>query len=149
MAAVTRRKFIKAAALLGCCACIPLRGLAYGDLDGELVVGTLEDYRDEGVWDTFAKDGVLIVNREGKISALSNVCTHWGGQVVGGGSGLVCTRHKGMYDLHGVPTGGPPHQPLPRFAIHLNSDSKIVVVRSLVFRGDRIGDPQANLQVPR
>ncbi len=105
----------------------------------EFIAGSVEDFK-EGVDETFkTTNGVWIVKEEGKIYALSNICTHlgcipnWSPST----STFECPCHGSGYHMNGVNFKGPAPRPLERYQIKLNASGKIVVNKTKIFREEK------------
>jgi Rieske Fe-S protein len=69
---------------------------------------------------TDADPCILIRDREGRLAAYSQVCTHLSCAVVyrAEHDGLFCPCHQGVFSAHeGLPTAGPPTRRLPRIRL--------------------------------
>lgn len=62
--------------------------------------------------------------------ALSDRCTHLGCPVrwVSAAERCICPCHGGVYNIRGIPTGGPPVRPLDRFYNRLNESTGLVEI---------------------
>lgn len=96
---------------------------------GELAEGTvLQRVRASG-------EAICLVRHEGRISALSDICTHQHfsmshGDVLGDGS-LQCAWHGARFDcLTGEVRQGPAESPLPVFAVKIQGSTILVGPRS-------------------
>jgi quinol---cytochrome c reductase iron-sulfur subunit, bacillus type len=65
-----------------------------------------------------------------KIIALSSRCMHVGCPVrwTSAAERFICPCHGGVYNLRGIPTGGPPVRPLDRFYTRINRATGLVEV---------------------
>lgn len=80
-----------------------------------------------------SKNGPTIVIRyEGKLRALSAVCTHLGCLVKWLPSEEIffCPCHAGKFDINGANISGPPPEPLEVYAVTIDKDSHIVLERA-------------------
>lgn len=106
----------------------------------EFVAGTIDDY-DEGVVDERFKNsfGVWMVKKEGKLVALSSRCTHLGciPNWLPEEDKFKCPCHGSGFYMNGVNFEGPAPRPLERFEISLNSDGKVVVDKTKIYRSER------------
>jgi nitrite reductase/ring-hydroxylating ferredoxin subunit len=96
---------------------------------GELAEGTvLQRLRANG-------EAICLIRRQGRISALSDICTHQHfsmshGDVLGDGS-LQCAWHGARFDcLTGEVRQGPAESPLPVFAVRLEGSMILVGPRT-------------------
>lgn len=80
--------------------------------------------------------GVWMVKQEGKLVALSNICTHLGcvPNWLPAELKFKCPCHGSGYYMSGINFEGPAPRPLERYKISLNSDGKIVVDKTKIFR---------------
>lgn len=105
----------------------------------EFVAGTPDLYG-PGVDERFKKKfGVWIVRLEGKLVALSDICTHLGciPNWLPAERKFKCPCHGSGYYMNGVNFEGPAPRPLERFKIALNAEGKIVVDKTKVFRQEK------------
>ena len=105
----------------------------------EFLAGFPNDY-DRGVderWKTIY--GVWIVKMEGKLFALSNICTHLGciPNWLPAESKFKCPCHGSGYYMNGVNFEGPAPRPLERYRISFNEEGKILVDKTKVFRAEK------------
>ena len=77
-----------------------------------------------------AGNEVMLINRDGKIRALSTVCTHLGCRVrwEEGRQRFFCPCHLGIFDADGKVVSGPPPRPLDEFAVEVKAGSIYVTV---------------------
>jgi cytochrome b6-f complex iron-sulfur subunit len=75
---------------------------------------------------------VLINTAEGKLVALSAICTHLTCTVrYDGETGtLFCPCHNGRFDLNGTVLSGPPPRPLETYAVEISGPDIIVTRKS-------------------
>lgn len=105
----------------------------------DFVAGTVEDFA-EGVDERFKNThGVWIVKSEGKLFALSNICTHLG--CIPNWKPLnrifECPCHGSGYYLNGINFKGPAPRPLERYKVSLNSEGKIVIDKTKIYRYEK------------
>ncbi len=83
--------------------------------------------------------GVWMVKMEGRLVALSNICTHLGCIPTWLPAELKfkCPCHGSGYYMSGVNFEGPAPRPLERFRIVLNDEGKILVDKTKVFREEK------------
>ena len=69
-----------------------------------------------------------IIRIDGKLYALSLICTHLGCIVSWHPEEkrLICPCHGGVYDLNGAVLGGPPPRPLPSYEVKQSGETVIV-----------------------
>jgi len=153
---LNRRQFLEAArgAACGCAAC-PLLAIfapqARAADAGEVDAGAVEDYRRAGVYD-LTKQGrpFFLVNRKGRLYAVSSTCTHKRVTLKAAkdGGGFKCPRHGSLFDLSGKVTKAPARKSLPRHAIRLDaSGTRVLVDTSTSFRPSDWDDPAASVEL--
>jgi cytochrome b6-f complex iron-sulfur subunit len=66
---------------------------------------------------------------QSKLRALDAKCTHEGCtvQYVPGESSIWCACHNARFDIEGNVVSGPPPRPLPRYAVHEDSEGNILL----------------------
>ena len=109
------------------------------DPEMEFLAGTPGDYAagvDERYKNAF---GVWMVKAEGRLVALSNICTHLGCIPTWLPSELKfkCPCHGSGYYMSGVNFEGPAPRPFERYRISLQPDGKIKVDKTKVFRAEK------------
>ena len=77
-----------------------------------------------------ANNEVVLINKDGKIRALSTVCTHLGCRAAWQehSQQFVCPCHIGIFDADGKVVSGPPPQPLQEFAVEVKAGNIYVSV---------------------
>jgi nitrite reductase/ring-hydroxylating ferredoxin subunit len=115
---------------------------------GKTTVGPLASFakQPDGVYDKFAKapTAFLVVINDGKIYALSSVCTHKKRLIhtyEKDSKQAFCPGHSSLFDLDGTPTPvtpdgdkSPAREPLPRHGISVNPKGMVVVDTSKVIK---------------
>jgi cytochrome b6-f complex iron-sulfur subunit len=113
-----------------------------------LDVGLKSDYDKDGITDKFLKsDKVAVVREDGKIYALTAVCTHKGCTIGDATDHFLCPCHKGQFNLDGTVKMGPPKNPLVRYAISVDANKHLVVDKSKSFTPDQATDPASFVTV--
>lgn len=105
----------------------------------DFIAGAPEDY-DQGVDERWKNIyGVWMIKEEGKLVALSNICTHLGciPNWLPAELKFKCPCHGSGYYMNGVNFEGPAPRPLERFRIVLNEEGKILVDKTKVFREEK------------
>ena len=71
----------------------------------------------------------ILINNEGKIEALSKICTHLGCEVEWEPQKKVffCPCHNGFYNAEGKNIAGPPPRPLEKFKVKVKDGGNIYV----------------------
>ena len=105
----------------------------------DFLAGVPEDY-DEGVDERWKKKyGVWIVKLEGRLFALSNICTHLGciPNWLAAERKFKCPCHGSGYYSTGVNFEGPAPRPLERYKISMTAEGLIKVDKTKVFRQEK------------
>lgn len=105
----------------------------------DFIAGVPEDY-DTGVDERWKNGfGVWIVKEEGRLFALSNICTHLGciPNWLPGENKFKCPCHGSGYYTSGINFEGPAPRPLERYKISFNADGKMVVDKTKIFRHEK------------
>lgn len=105
----------------------------------DFLAGTPHDY-DSGVDERWKKKyGVWMVKMEGRLFALSNICTHLGciPNWLPAEKKFKCPCHGSGFYQSGVNFEGPAPRPLERFKISLNAEGIIKVDKTKVFREEK------------
>jgi nitrite reductase/ring-hydroxylating ferredoxin subunit len=120
-------------------------------------VGALATFakQPDGIYDKFAKapTAFLVVLNEGKIYALSSICTHKKRLIhtyEKDHKQALCPGHSSVFDLDGTPTPvtpdgdkSPAREPLPRHGISVNAKGMVVVDTNKTFTFDQRNDEGA------
>lgn len=109
------------------------------DPEMEFLAGTPADYA-AGVDERWKNSyGVWMVNYEGKLVALSNICTHLGCIPTWLPAELKfkCPCHGSGYYMSGINFEGPAPRPLERYKISLQADGKIKVDKTKIYRQEK------------
>ncbi len=130
-----RRAFIKGAigAIAALCAgCVSRLGkegnLVERPSRGPVDIGTAAEYPRDGIYERFTRHQFFVLRRDGRISAISNVCTHRSCTVrYEQGSGFVCPCHGARFDVEGKVTGGPAPLDLPHFRVTEEANGHLFV----------------------
>ena len=107
--------------------------------DLEFRIGFLDDFK-EGVDETYKKtNGVWVVRAEGKLFALSNICTHLGciPNWTPTTQTFECPCHGSGYYISGINFKGPAPRPLERYQIKKNADGSLSVNKGKVYRYEK------------
>jgi Rieske Fe-S protein len=75
---------------------------------------------------------IVLRDPQGQLRAFDAKCTHEGCtvQYVPGEAGIWCACHNGRFDLDGRVLSGPPPRPLPRYAVHTETDGAISITET-------------------
>lgn len=147
---LTRRGFIKIFSLGLIFLCASLLGMlsflyryffpnVIIEPDMNFIAGYPQDFN-EGIDLKFASTyGVFIYRKSSKIVAISTVCTHLG--CIPGWSKaeekFKCPCHGSGFYASGINFEGPAPRPLERFKIGLNTEGRIVIDKTKVFRQEK------------
>ena len=105
----------------------------------EFLAGRPEDY-EEGVDERWKNGyGVWLVKQEGKLVALSNICTHLGciPNWMPGDLKFKCPCHGSGFYVSGINFEGPAPRPLERYKISLNPEGMIKVDKTKIYRYEK------------
>lgn len=83
--------------------------------------------------------GVWMVKMEGKLFALSNICTHLGciPSWMPAERKFKCPCHGSGYYMNGINFEGPAPRPLERYKVSLTPEGKILVDKTKIFRYEK------------
>ena len=105
----------------------------------DFIAGFPEDY-EEGVDERWKNGfGVWMVKQEGKLVALSNICTHLGCIPNWMPSDLKfkCPCHGSGYYMNGINFEGPAPRPLERYKISMTPAGTIKVDKTKIYRQEK------------
>ena len=105
----------------------------------DFIAGNPEDF-EEGVDERFKNGyGVWMVKQEGRLVALSNICTHLGCIPTWMPAELKfkCPCHGSGYYMNGINFEGPAPRPLERYMISTLPDGRIKVDKTKLFRYEK------------
>ncbi len=105
----------------------------------EFIAGVPEDY-ENGVDERWKNGfGVWIYKNEGKLVALSNICTHLGciPNWLPAELKFKCPCHGSGYYSNGINFEGPAPRPLERYKISLNAEGKVTVDKTKIYRYEK------------
>ena len=105
----------------------------------DFIAGTVQDF-DVGVDERWKKVyGVWMVKQEGKLFALSNICTHLGciPNWLPAELKFKCPCHGSGFYVSGINFEGPAPRPLERYKISLTSSGKIKIDKTKVYRYEK------------
>jgi cytochrome b6-f complex iron-sulfur subunit len=116
-----------------------------------LDAGLKSDYAQDGITKTWMKapNHAAIVRHQGKIFALTTVCTHRGGTLREADDqvSFKCPRHGATFDIDGNVTGPPAKRPLTRYAISVDSNGHVIVDLTTSYTSDQWSDPASFIAV--
>jgi len=105
----------------------------------DFLAGDPADY-EEGVDERWKKGyGVWIIKLEGRLAALSNICTHLGciPNWLAGERKFKCPCHGSGFYENGINFEGPAPRPLERFKISMTPEGLIKVDKTKVYRYEK------------
>ena len=151
MSPLHRRQFVTAGlTACACAACPALRAFAEtaAERGAPVDVGPLDDFRAKGIHDPQGKGRrFFLVNRGGRLYAVSSTCTHKKVALVARGGAFKCPRHGSTFTDEGKVTKAPARKALPRFAIRLTDDGRVVVDPSVFFPPNAWDEPGSHVDV--
>ena len=105
----------------------------------DFIAGRPDDF-DDGVDERWKNVyGVWIYKNEGKLVALSNICTHLGcvPTWLPAERKFKCPCHGSGFYPNGVNFEGPAPRPLERFKVGMNASGEIIVDKTKVYRQEK------------
>ena len=151
MSDLNRRDFVVAAigAVCAGCMCEFAEGASSStQMSGTVDIGKKSEYSQDGISDKFVKsDQVVVAREDGKIYAMSAICTHRRAIVTvsSNGNEIICKKHGSHFSAMGTPTKGPAKISLLRFAINENDKGHLIVDKSKQFEEKKWDDPAASV----
>ncbi|KAB2640503.1 MAG: Rieske (2Fe-2S) protein [Verrucomicrobia bacterium] len=125
-----RRHFLRLSSLW-CAACAAGNGNAIAAaLTSERMVdaGPIGNFSHDGVHDKFRGLGFFVIRRQGKLLALSAVCTHKKCKLAAETDGsFYCDCHGSTFDPSGKVTEGPAKRDLPFLSTQVNEHGHLLV----------------------
>lgn len=149
MSDLNRRQFVSGLAGCACATCPVLQALAAPKKAAAPVdVGPLDGFRRPGLHDPVGPGRrFFLVNKGGRLYAVSATCTHRKVKLVAAGDTLKCPRHGSGFDTDGRVTKSPARKPLPRYAIRRAEDGGVVVDTSVAFGEKNWDKPESYLVI--
>jgi Rieske Fe-S protein len=90
--------------------------------------GPVSDFDTDSVYDAFRDDGYFVIRRDGKLFALSSVCTHRGCKVRSQpDASFVCRCHGSNFSPEGKVLNGPATRDLPRLPVATDAKGHLLV----------------------
>jgi Rieske Fe-S protein len=131
---INRREFLiltTATAAFAAADCLALAdgGSSVAAVSEQVVdAGPVGDFAADGVYDAFRSMGFFVIRKEGRLSALSSICTHRKVQVTAEHDcSFYCKRHGSMFDPMGHVTKGPAKRDLPVLVTSVNGAGHLLV----------------------
>lgn len=147
MSGLNRRQFVAACA---CTTCPALRALAEAAKEraAPVDVGPLGEFKTKGIHGPLGTGRrFYLVNRGGRLYAVSATCTHKDVKLVVKDGMLRCPRHGSAFGADGRVTKAPARKPLPRYGIRLNDDGHVLVDASAVYGRDAWAEPGSSIEL--
>ena len=125
-----RRRFLRLSGVL-CAACATGNGKTMAAaVTAERMVDAspISDFSHDGVHDKFRGLGFFVIRRQGKLLALSAVCTHKKCKLAAETDGsFYCDCHGSTFDPSGKVTEGPAKRDLPFLSTQVNDHGHLLV----------------------
>ncbi len=127
---ISRREFlILSATFAACCSSTENGGPQPAGAPRVINAGLASNYARDGVYSTFHNQGFFIVRRDGKLFAISSICTHKRCQLTTEPDrSFYCHCHGSTFDPGGHMTQGPARRELPVLATSVNDRGELSVI---------------------
>jgi Rieske Fe-S protein len=90
--------------------------------------GPIEQFASDGLWTDFQEQGFFVVRRQGRMVALSSICTHRDCKLSPiADQSYVCKCHGSRFDPQGHVTKGPALRDLPHYATTVDERNHLIV----------------------
>ena len=90
--------------------------------------GSVGNYTNDGVYNNFCDEGIFLIRRDGKLFALSAICTHRKCKLnVERDKSFYCKCHGSTFDPNGHVTEGPAKRDLPVLPSFTNENGQLIV----------------------
>ncbi len=125
-----RREFliITTTFVTGCGSAESVKGSSAGSNERVLNAGPVSKYAADGVYAAFSHQGVFLVRRNGKLSALSSICSHKKCKLKSQPDhSFYCPCHGSAFDPEGHAKSGPAKVDLPVFATVVDDRGQLLV----------------------
>lgn len=147
MSELNRRQFVAACA---CATCPALRLLADASKENAAPIdaGPLDDFKAKGIHGPLGVGRrFFLVNRGGRLYAVSATCTHKDVKLVVKDGAFRCPRHGSAFGTDGRVTKAPARRPLPRYGIRLSDDRHVLVDSSAAYGKDAWSEPGGSIEL--
>ena len=126
---INRREFlILAAAFAAGCNSMENAGAPAFTRERLVNAGPVGDYATDGVYAAFRSQGFFIIRQDGRLFALSSICTHRRCLVdVEPDHSFLCPCHGSTFNPAGQVTHGPANRNLPMLATFINEQGELLV----------------------
>jgi Rieske Fe-S protein len=99
-----------------------------GSAERTVNAGPSCNYARDGVYSNFREQGFFIIRRDGKLSALSAICTHRKCKLTAGPDrSFYCKCHGSAFDAAGHVTKGPARRDLPVLSTVTDENGRLLV----------------------
>jgi cytochrome b6-f complex iron-sulfur subunit len=92
----------------------------------EFDLGLAGNYK-PGSKTTLPEVPAVLIDNNGRLTALSLVCTHLGCTVEVQTGGFACPCHGSRFNSEGIPVKGPANTPLKKLRVEQTTDGKIIL----------------------
>ena len=127
---LNRRQFLLLTAGLaaGCKAVNDGGGSTATNVERIINAGPAGNYAIDGVYNNFRDEGFFVIRQNGKLFALSAICTHRNCKLTAEPDrSFYCKCHGSIFDPAGHVTEGPARRDLPVFPITTNGNGQLLV----------------------
>ena len=126
---MNRREFlILSAAFAAGCNSMENAGPASPGEQRVVNAGPVDNYAADGVYSAFRNQGFFVVRRDGRLFALSAICTHRRCKLdAEPDHSFHCPCHGSTFNSDGHVTGGPARRDLPVLATSINGNGLLLV----------------------
>jgi Rieske Fe-S protein len=152
MNTLDRRQFVAGVAACACAACPALNAFAAAAAvnAAPVDVGPLEAFTGRGIYDPLGRGRkFFLVNRGGRLYAVSATCTHKRVALVAKDGRFRCPRHGSTFGADGIVTKAPAPRSLSRYGIRQADTGRVVVNPSQVFGKGSWDEPGSFIAVPK
>lgn len=125
-------------------------GVRAADKPATIDIGKPADFPEDGIFDTFTKDGFFVIRRESRLIATSTKCPHQGNTLrrdPDDSSRIICGGHESAFDAEGKVLVGPASTGLIRLRIALNDKGRILVTPRDEFPQENWSDENCFLEL--
>ena len=90
--------------------------------------GSASNFASDGVYNNFRDAGFFVIRRDGKLFALSAICTHRNCKLIAEPDrSFYCKCHGSTFDPNGHVTEGPAKRDLPLLPLFTNEHGQLIV----------------------
>jgi Rieske Fe-S protein len=128
---ISRREFLKlsaATAVVATCDCSAMAADGSSRVGGLVDAGPVSNFAKDGVYSNFRELGFFVIRKDGKLFALSSICTHRKTQLKAEPDcSFYCKRHGSTFAPDGHVTSGPATRDLPTLTTSVNGAGHLLV----------------------